>query len=703
MTQQISPFLEGKYGWNYGEGGWNVGADENWLKYGYLLDNNVNGVVSALPALVNGEAYFLTTDNRFYFAVGGNWYSSPCPKWFIFKIKDSGDFWWYDGVSAVAISNPQQLSDAITTIQSSIGSLGTAAYVNIEDLATQAELDIASAQAAAYTDTLRSDLSADAGSSLVGFKQAGVGAVPRTMLGKARESVSFKDFGAVGDGVTDDTAAIQAALSYAASSGSSIVDNGGKYRISSQINVSASSKGLSISCTGSKMSRLIWDAGSSGGISVTIDVWPAPVLFKGLSIESVGAIPSPAISVQYSSYSSSNLSWQGAIFDSISIGQSIESQSAGGFSKGVQLTNCPQPVFTNCVIRGTSDVSYTTSGIEFNGQCTAPHILGCRIFFCDTAIRVSGVTEEPRVLQCALVANNYGIYLDTDDLRPGLGVRGCHISSYKRNIYARARAQAQITGNLFYRRDGAVADFVDIELGNYLTYLSQDWTITGNAFEAGGLVSSSVAVKLAGPGHVVADNIIRSRSVGVWLPSDTSVSISSVCNNVYDASVITGIKNDITETDNATSRNRISSWRSIGATYDRVKLTSSQSIASGAATVLPWSADVSNEASYSSGSPSVLTVPSWCTRVRLTANIVWDANSAGYRKSRFLKNGAAFLGGSSSVSTPPAGATCEQHIVTGPIQVVGGDTFSVEVTQTSGGNINVAASSYSWFCIEFLA
>jgi hypothetical protein len=73
-------------------------------------------------------------------------------------------------------------------------------------------------------------------SSSITFTQNGSGAVVRTVDSKLKDVVSVKDFGAVGDGVADDTTAIQNAFNAAGAANRSLFFPSGDYRVTAPIN-----------------------------------------------------------------------------------------------------------------------------------------------------------------------------------------------------------------------------------------------------------------------------------------------------------------------------------------------------------------------------------------------------------------------------------------------------------------------------------
>lgn len=215
MPAKISPFNNVSYGWAYGEDGWNTGMDENLKKFSFLFDSNLTAIVSSVPSAVSGQSYFNTTNNLVYFCVQtGTWESFAPPKWSEFTIKTTGVKHRFTGTELIEVSGGTDLSgpDGASLVGfTDPASLGT----TLQD----------------FVDNVSDAIDVSKGAALIGYKN-------RTVFDRLLDVINVKDEGAIGDGVTDDRAAIQAAISKArVQGGGKVYFPAGTYRVGNTLNL----------------------------------------------------------------------------------------------------------------------------------------------------------------------------------------------------------------------------------------------------------------------------------------------------------------------------------------------------------------------------------------------------------------------------------------------------------------------------------
>ncbi len=183
-------------------------------------------------------------------------------------------------------------------------------------------------------------------------------------------STSVKRFGAVGDGVTDDTAAIQAAIDAAPANGNLLIPPG-TYVCSSALTVS--SRGTSIVGTRGKSILLFTEA--TDGISVAdTPVQPATnFTLRDLSISTSNAEAGAAISLLFPLYAGQ------AVIENIS----IEKTGSGLWAYGVHGSNFQVGTITALRTYQSTDV-----GMRFENSSTALHIYNAEIVAGSRALEV---------------------------------------------------------------------------------------------------------------------------------------------------------------------------------------------------------------------------------------------------------------------------------------------------------------------------
>lgn len=133
--------------------------------------------------------------------------------------------------------------------------------------------------------------SASAGASRIGFLQSGIGAVARTVQDKLRDFVNVRDFGAVGDGTTDDTAAIQAAMA----AHDVVQFPAGTFKITTTLTLTRT--GQALMCAGSRRTEIKMYSTTLAAIQLTSGI--ANYTLHGLKVTRWGTPVSGANGVHF--------------------------------------------------------------------------------------------------------------------------------------------------------------------------------------------------------------------------------------------------------------------------------------------------------------------------------------------------------------------------------------------------------------------
>lgn len=181
------------------------------------------------------------------------------------------------------------------------------------------------------------------------------GAVQQTVQTKLEQYVSVKDFGAVGDGVADDTAAIQAAID--AAENGELYFPAGDYKITSSISIPGR-----ITVRGAGVRQTIITCYNCDGFTV-----PAGTSFVTMTDFTIGqdvrytTTPNALVGVSVNGIPASQCYWH-----------TYRNVFIDGFQEAFYAGSVGSSVFDNCT------AAYSQKGLTFTGQCLNNTVIACR-------------------------------------------------------------------------------------------------------------------------------------------------------------------------------------------------------------------------------------------------------------------------------------------------------------------------------------
>jgi len=360
------------------------------------------------------------------------------------------------------------------------------------------------------------------------------------------------DFGAVGDGATDDSPAFQKALEAVVAAGrGTLIVPPGDYRLARLVSAEVTSSSLAILGDGAGVSNLIGD-NASGVLRLHDERCQWHVVVKDIAF--LARREGSGTALEVSSPPRGVRNFRTLLVENVEIrGEGLPTRQY--FDHGIKAIAQWRPLFLNVVIGGVLDPALkkeqkeegddsalcrSTCGIQAD-FCYAPSFQHCYVWGAQTGYRVVSLGRPQGPEDCAFYRSNavgcrVGIDVDTPIPEPQLVIESCHINCRDVGVRLSRRKFFQITGNLFYGGDNSEAPYTDI-----LVKDSFAGVISQNIFHSPDRdnlkpppSSNRTMIHLTGPRArdlVITDNVFNAK--GTTLVSDEETTGVILANNRF--------------------------------------------------------------------------------------------------------------------------------------------------------------------------
>jgi hypothetical protein len=309
-------------------------------------------------------------------------------------------------------------------------------------------------------------------------------------------AVSVRDFGAVGDGVADDSGAFQKAFEQAVMADHAVVRiPAGAYRLDRRVSVDfrgAVGNGLTVAGDGQGVS-VIHCANTDGALRIRSELCMTQVTIRDLTF--LAEIPDAGTALEVSSSLRGVRNYRTLTVQDVDMrGSDLPTRKF--FSRGLLAFAQWRPLFQNVVFSGVVDPSLNepdqkpvADALREKPEygvcadwCYAPSFQHCYAWSCHTGYRVVSRDLKPEgpedgaFYRCTAVGTRIGIDVDTPIREPQLVIDACHLNCREAGVRLRNRKFFHITNCLFY---GGNEAYTDIALANCWAGI-----ITGNIFHS---------------------------------------------------------------------------------------------------------------------------------------------------------------------------------------------------------------------------